>query len=316
MLVSTSALEGIRRRFPERQIAFVTHPSAASVIECNPYIDRLYVHDEYTHESLRRYRAFCRVFDPEYALALNPGYKNALLACMAPAEQRVWFVREDRLAVRLNGKGAVERIRPRHIGDYAHIAAGRLGCNGNGSPQLVVHESSRVSLQGDGREPVILFIGGKWGWKQWDASHFALLAGHLAGRFPVVICGGAGDEETLEKVRSRERTGSKTITYLCVDNLQQLASVIGQGAVLVTTDTVAVHVATAVGTRAVILFGPTDPRSVLPEDTPHTVLFKGLSCQPCYSVRDGKRRCSYRVPSYCLRSISVEEVAAEVQALA
>ncbi len=315
VLVSTSALRGIRRRFPERKIAFVTHPAAASVLEGNPFIDRVYIHDRYTGESLRRYRAFCREFDPEYSVALNPGYKNAILTCLAPSEHRVWFIREDRLAVRINGRSSMAKIRPRHIGDYAHIAAGALGCGEADSPLLPIDPANRVSLPVHGEKPVVLFIGGKWAWKQWDPKNFALLAGLLAERFPVVVCGGAGDEANLEMVSSAETTGSESITYLIAYNLQQLASVVQQARVLVTTDTVAVHVATSVGSHAVVLFGPTDPERVLPEDTRHSILFKRLPCQPCYSVRGGKRRCSHQVPGFCLRSISVEEVAARVQAL-
>lgn len=312
VLVSTSVLQSIRKRFPGRRIALVTHENASTMVQGSPFVDTVYVHKP-GFAALLRFISFCRAFDPEYVLSLNPGYKNALLTIVSRGKRKMWFLRESTLVDWLGARGCIETLPPGNLADYATVVARRVGCDvaENHRPRIEISESNRVPLQQKGSGPLVLFIGGKWAWKKWGPEKFAELARRLCPENDVLVCGGKGDEETLERVRIQagER---KEIDYILVENVQQLASVIGQAVLLVTTDTIALHVATAMGTKAVALFGPTDPAKVLAGDTGHAVVSKRLPCQPCYSVMNGKGRCDQPVPSHCLKSITAEEVASAI----
>jgi ADP-heptose:LPS heptosyltransferase len=60
------------------------------------------------------------------------------------------------------------------------------------------------------------------------------------------------------------------------------------------------HIAAAVGTPVVALFGPTDPSRTGPYGRGHTIIQKGLACSPCFL-----KKCDYMK---CMLDITVEEV--------
>ena len=71
---------------------------------------------------------------------------------------------------------------------------------------------------------------------------------------------------------------------------------------LVTNDSGPMHLAAAVGTRCIALFGPTDPRRTAPAGAGHRLLSRDLWCSPCF-----RRRCPL-LHHGCLRGIGVVEV--------
>ena len=84
-------------------------------------------------------------------------------------------------------------------------------------------------------------------------------------------------------------TTLKDLTYL-----YQLASL------LITTDSGPMHIAAAIGTPVIALFGPTDPSRTGPYGSEHTIIRKKLSCSPCFL-----KKCDSNI---CMRDITVEDV--------
>ena len=69
------------------------------------------------------------------------------------------------------------------------------------------------------------------------------------------------------------------------------------------------HIAAAVGTPTVALFGPTDPMRHRPYGSGHTVIEKPVSCRPCY-----KRSCHRQdTPYLCMKEIGTDEVVKAVE---
>jgi heptosyltransferase-1 len=87
--------------------------------------------------------------------------------------------------------------------------------------------------------------------------------------------------------------------------LRELACLYRQASLVVTTDSGPMHIAAAVGTPVVALFGPTDPDRTGPYGPGHRVIRSGLSCMPCF-----RKQCD---TVRCMREIGVGEVFAAVQ---
>ncbi|MGA8139752.1 MAG: glycosyltransferase family 9 protein, partial [Desulfobaccales bacterium] len=85
-------------------------------------------------------------------------------------------------------------------------------------------------------------------------------------------------------------------------SLAELAALLRQASLVVTPDTGAMHLAAALGTRVVALFGPTAPWRTGPYGDGHAVLRLGLDCSPCF-----KRRCP---APRCLTDLAPETVLA------
>jgi ADP-heptose:LPS heptosyltransferase len=90
-------------------------------------------------------------------------------------------------------------------------------------------------------------------------------------------------------------------------DLPNLAAALEQLDVLVTGDTGPMHLAAAVHTPVVAVFGPSDPARYAPRDPMHRVVRVDLPCSPCNRIRLPPERCTGHIPD-CLTGIDVESV--------
>ncbi len=146
---------------------------------------------------------------------------------------------------------------------------------------------------------------------RWPMSLFAALADriHEELRVPAIIIGGPDDRMLADEIIARSRT--KPISLAGKTTLLQLGAVLEQCAVLVSGDTGPMHMATAVGTPVVALFGAADPARTGPIGTGHRVIQADDSaCVPCRS-----RKCANPILLECMEKIDVRDVLQAVEAV-
>ena len=142
--------------------------------------------------------------------------------------------------------------------------------------------------------------------KQWSGEQFSALADMLAEKISakIIIIGGEEDEALAESI-ARAARKAKPLVLAGKTTLLQLGAVLRKCNLLVSGDTGPLHLATAVGTRVLGLFGSVDPARTGPAGTGHRVIqAKNIPCVPCRSTT-----CSNPVHLECMNSISVQEVA-------
>ena len=152
----------------------------------------------------------------------------------------------------------------------------------------------------------------KWPTKLWVAERFRELAERLLeSGFQVVFTGSKEDRFLIDAMVGTlgplgTRLDGRT-------TLKVLAAVFRSASVVVSTDTGPMHLAAAVGTPVVALFGPTAPWRTGPYGERHVVIRAGVSCSPCFS-----RSCkTAELESMaCMNGITVEEVVDAVARLA
>jgi len=153
--------------------------------------------------------------------------------------------------------------------------------------------------RGPGRK-ICLNVGASSMYKQWPVDHWSKLAATIldAGD-TVVFVGDKRDAEVVKQVTSTlgEHPGG-TVDVSGRTNLRQLAAVLQACDVVVTGDTGPMHIAVAVGTPTVALFGSTNPDRTGPYGKRNVVLNMHLACSPCYR----KPTCNGRVD--CMRDIT------------
>jgi lipopolysaccharide heptosyltransferase II len=144
----------------------------------------------------------------------------------------------------------------------------------------------------------------KWQTKKWPLDKFANLADQLTQRYNIriVITGSLADKKEAEELA--QQTKSKPIIACGKTDIMQLAALIGKCEVYLTADSAPMHIAAAVNTPFVALFGPTDPKRHLPPASQFSIIYKDIKCSPCY-----KTKCESRE---CLKQISSEEVFKEM----
>ncbi len=137
-----------------------------------------------------------------------------------------------------------------------------------------------------------------WETKLWEEEKFAELCERLREELGIGIVLTGGESAPLERICRKMRT--KAVNLGGRTTLRELACIYREAVLLVTTDSGPMHLAAAVGTPVVALFGPTDPARTGPYGPGHRIIRQGLSCSPCF-----RKRCE---TPRCMTDISVEEV--------
>lgn len=166
----------------------------------------------------------------------------------------------------------------------------------------------------DARRPAIgIHASGGRQVKQWDVARFGELAFRLARAHDatIVLTGAPADRAMVEAVARRIPSG-QTVDAAGTLDLPTLAAVLERLDVLVTGDTGPMHLAAAVGTPTVAIFGPSSPARYAPRGPIHEIVRVDLPCSPCNRIRLPPERCRGIIPD-CLSSVDVEMVYGAVE---
>ena len=166
-------------------------------------------------------------------------------------------------------------------------------------------------LLGSAARPLIgVHVSGGRDSKQWHLDRFAQVARTLARNHAatIVLTGSTADRPLVDTVRA-QLNDVAVIDVTGQLNLPELAAVLSRLDLLITGDTGPMHLASAVDTPLVALFGPSDPARYGPSSSRQKVLRVQLPCSPCGQVRLPPERCRGHVPD-CMDGIQVAAVVA------
>lgn len=264
-----------------------------------------------------------------YDLVINfePDIRSNALAWLTGAPARVGYrsggggslltaaadyVPEDHVSI--NARRLVARAAGRADEADADILPAGAGRHADSAGLLAVpagaRAAARQALAGLARPLVGVHAAGGRESKQWHLERFAAAARGIAEASggTIVLTGGPGDRPLVDRVAAH-LAGAPMANLCGAFDLVDLAALLAELDVLVTGDTGPMHLAAAVGTRVVALFGPSDPRRYGPLGEGHRVLRVDLPCSPCHRVRMPPARCRGHVPD-CLDQIAAERVVA------
>ncbi|MHB9118111.1 MAG: putative lipopolysaccharide heptosyltransferase III [Burkholderiales bacterium] len=151
----------------------------------------------------------------------------------------------------------------------------------------------------------------RWLFKCWTVPALARLIDTLGGEGHTVVLSAAPAADEMAWMRRLQ--GS--LTHPVVDfsgqlNLKQLAALTARAKLFVGMDSVPMHIAAAMGTPTVALFGPSGDIEWGPWQTPHRIVTSGHPCRPC-----GQDGCGGGKISECLTDIPAKQVLAAIQEL-
>jgi lipopolysaccharide heptosyltransferase I len=223
------------------------------------------------------------------ALDFQGLWKSAAWARLSGARRVVgWEAasRREPSSVRLVGE-TVARRGSRHVIDKNLELLGALGIEAVGLREFplpyVAEAVARVDrgLEGLGEGFVLLNPGGGWASKLWPAERFAELAKglRLLGLASLVTWG-PGEQELAERIVAGSAGAARRAFETTLVDFVELAR---RASLVVAADTGPLHLACAVGTPVVALFGPTDPERNGPFAADDVVVRETPPCAPCYS---------------------------------
>ena len=182
-------------------------------------------------------------------------------------------------------------------------------------PLPIAAEARAEDLLAHASRAVGIHVSGGRAIKQWDVERYAETASRLAALgATIVLTGSTADRSLVDRLQSMLPSSVRLIDLAGRIDLVTLAAVLKRLDLLITGDTGPMHLAAAVGTAVVAIFGPSDPRRYAPAGPRVAVVRVDLACSPCNRIRLPPARCAGHTPD-CLVGVPVEAVLAAARAM-
>lgn len=315
IVLTTPLLVELKRLDPSGHVTVLTTPLGRAILDGHPAVDVVVTHDKKGADRgplgvLRAARALRRE-RCDAAIAAQRSSRTGLLVRASGAARRIGF---EGAAGRFAYTDRVPWDGARHA-VYRYLAlAGPLGGDAeraDPTPVLAVRRTAHEKVEallagaGIGSSDAILAIapGSIWGTKRWMPEGFAEVARAAAslGLTPVLI--GAPDEAHLCR-EIAARAGSGTLVLAGTTGPADLVALLARARALVVNDSGPGHVASAVGTPVVAVFGPTVPAfGYTPFGERNRIVeHESMPCRPCDRHGPqvcplGHHRCMTEIPS-------------------
>lgn len=318
VLLATPTIRSIKSACPNVRITMMVNRGTEDVLFGNQDLDEVIVLDKGSLLAQGQFIAGLRRRGFDTVIDLTDGDRSAFLSWISGAPIRIGFNDEQRWRGRYytqivpSASGAWHRIeRDLEVLKPLGIQAGSK------DPQLWLtpedEKSADELLDQHGvrqsQSIVILQPGARYWFKAWPLDRYAELADRLTAQYGCqVLIGGSNQDVDLAQ-QIRQTAKSKPIIVAGRTTIKQFAAIAKRSALFVGSDSGAMHIAAAVGTPVVALFGPSSPAEWGPRGGPVEVLYKELDCRSCFHPT-----CT-RGEQNCMRLISVEEVIAAAQKL-
>ena len=269
-VLSTAVIQPLRRHFPDAHITFLVGPRAAALFTAEPQIDAVHIYDNRgEHAGWRgRLRLIRTLRREKFDIVVN--LRDSLVArCIGAKHWRMGHSSGNRHAVT-----RYLEVLKRHGVDIT-----------DAHPHLQLTESVGETSRSQYR--IGIHPGGNWIYKLWDAQKYAQLATILSEKFGAAILLFAGPDERELQAQVADMMHPSPI-LVKTKNLRELTALIAACDVYIGNDTGPMHIAAAVNTPVVALFGSTNPYRSGPYGEKHTVVQSGLQlgCNPCHPGRN------------------------------
>lgn len=312
VLRTTALLPPLKEVHPHAAITWITRKESVPLLQRNPYVTEIV---ELGPEALvhLQTRRFDRVIN------LDASKTSSALAAVARSDRKDGFVLDERGYVQATNDaarrwleaGVFDDIKRQGTATYQDRMAEILALPAGGHRYVFElsddeRAQARAHLEAAGLDftrPVIALntgAGGRWPLKQWREDGYIELIARLSRREDVqfLLLGGPGERERNERLK---RAAPATMIDPGCDNpVRHFAALLGHGDVVITGDTLAMHLALALGKRSVVLFGPTSAAEIEMYGLGEKVV-PDMTCLSCY-----KTSCDF-APN-CMDLISTEMV--------
>lgn len=301
VVLTSAAIDALKRAWPQTEVVFAVKAAFADLVRSSPHVSQVVTMD--SGEGAFAMAKKLRAVDADALLDLHRNNRTAALRVLlrGPRRRAVWSKRPfaDNVAVRL-------RLRPYRaamtISERYHRAVEALAGASlpRGEMKLWIsaaHQAEADSVLAEaglaaGKPLAALSPGGTAATKLWPIERFAEIARRLtAAGVQVAVTGSKAEAPLAQTIlsavpKARDLTGKFGIGVL--------AGVLSRCTVFVGNDSGPMHMARALGTPSLAVFGSTDPRQF--DFSGHAVLFAGVECSPCSffgrpSCPEGHFRC-------------------------
>lgn len=292
IILTTPAIRVLSENFPDARIDVMVGPNGAELFKKHPAIFKVITYNKHIPMSDKR-RLIKKLRRTKYDLIVD--MRNSLFPFLVGARYRTSPI----------------QVPPKSIKHKKHQHLWKLSSIGLDVPDapFYIHIAPEdneyidriiIGLDID-RSTVAICPGAKSEIKRWPSKNYTELTGMLIKHLntKIIMVGDNSDSLLIKEIIASFKNNVVDLsgkTTLC-----QLASLLKRCDLLITNDSAPLHIAGAVGTKVLAIFGPTDPELYGPTGNEDRVVRRMLHCRPC-----GKAQCEFE--HECMRYITADKV--------
>lgn len=323
-VMTLPALRALRKAHPESKLSLLVKPSVAPVFEKNPLIDEVILYEE--KGIIGKLKLAQRLRKARFSMAFlfQNAFDAALIAYLAGIPERVGYDRDSR------GKFLTKRIpyhdddrKVHHIDYYLNLLTASGITADRTEPWIFLSLDERVAARekmSGLRRPILgINPGAAYGSaKRWLPERFAEVAGWFIRdtKGSVVLFGGGNDVDITFEIEKVVATHHSPVSNYRANqiasiaqgsllnmaektSLRELIAMISECDVFLSNDSGPMHIAYAVGTPLVALFGSTSPDLTGPVGESNVVIHPDIPCSPCFerTCKNNDMQCMYDIRS-------------------
>ena len=313
VLLATPTVRAIKTARPDVRVTMMVNRGTEDVLSGNLDLEEVVVLDKGSLGAQSRLIAGLRSRRFDTVIDLTDGDRSAFLTWISGASVRIGFNDEHRWrgkyytqvvqsmpGVQHRIDRDLEALKPMSIqADSRELQLRVTPEEVNSADQLL----DQLAVQRS-QSVVILQPGARYWFKAWPPERFAELADQLTSQYgcQVLIGGSQQDIDLAQQIRPMAK--SNPIIMAGHTTIKQFAAIAKKSALFVGSDSGAMHIATAVKTPVVALFGPSNPQEWGPRGGACEVIYKELDCRACFHPT------CQRGEQNCMKLIAIDEVMA------
>ncbi len=299
IILTTPVIEKLYEEFPTARIDVITGAPGQEIFQHHPAVDNVTVYDK--RRSLKE-----RIWDildlrrKRYDLAVD--LKNSLVPYLIGARVKVGLFKK------IPGPGKKCVIRHKKEEHLSRLLSLGIEAFSDTRFFVPVTDEDRDLINGildsdRDKKTVVINPGAKSHLKRWDAAKYAELADRLVSKTGcrVFLTGNEDDTEVIRRVMSQVK---EPVTDLCgKTSVGALSELIRRADLFITNDSAPLHIASAVNTPTIAIFGPSDEQKYGPLADGSRVITPDVPCRPC-----GTALCAIGPDEGCISRVEVDEV--------
>jgi len=317
VILATPVARALKRSSPESIVHFLTETEYVPLLEASRDIDRVLPYDKRGDDSgaegILRISGCLRCENYDVLIDLQHKARSVFLSRLSGARRIISMKKRTLGGSVREAAGISSPMEEMHSVEMYLNVIKKIGIEGQGLvPELPVDDEARAKIdqaynpaRQAGRKIAGFNVGAGRATKRlpfkaiMDSSRLL----HDQG-FDIVLLGAKADTGIVEKITSELSFPALMKTTSL--GLKELAAAIEGMDVLVSGDSGPVHLAGAVGTPVVAVFGPTSPRRWGPLGERNEVIRHKLPCAPCTNF--GSAKCPENIDIECMKQVSGAEI--------
>ena len=309
-VMTTPAMGVLRSFFPTAEIVVVANPLVAELFSPHPDCNRVIIYDKKgQHRGIRGRLQFCLELRQEHfdlTILFQNAMEAAIISWLAGIPRRAGYATDGR-GVLLNEQVPIGNPERRlHHTDYYINLLSSLGIAAAKTPLRLFTTGDELlwaqeKLAQNGSWTTINPGASYGSAKRWIPERFAAVADRLNEKYQqnIVLIGGPGERDIgrdIEKMMTHQ-----PLNLIGKTTVREMMAILASCSLVITNDSGPMHVAAALDTPLVAIFGPTDYTTTSPMTTKAKLIRKDTPCAPCLL-----RQCPK--DHQCMQAVTADEV--------